>query len=100
MPLVFIAIGTILIFTGIKGDANALYQLIVNDFKGQNGNKGYVYWMLAIVILGGLGYIKSIEPLSRAFMILVVIVLLIHNKGFFAQLQKQIIPSTTTATGS
>jgi hypothetical protein len=103
MPLVFITIGTILIFTGIKGNANDLYTLIVNDVKGQNGDKGYAYWIVAIVILGLLGYIKNFEPLSRAFMILVLVVLVLNNKGFLKALQDQfstLIKSTPSTSGS
>lgn len=99
MPLAFITIGIILILTGIKGDAVKLGKLVVADFKGQNGNKGYAYWMIAILVLGAVGYIKGFQPVSRAFMILVVVVLLLHNQGFFKSLQDQVLTSPSGPAG-
>lgn len=87
MPFVLIGVGLVLVLTGIKGNPNQLYQLVSNDFTGQNN---YLYWMLAILVLGSLGYIKKLEPFSRMFIVLVVVVLFIHNKGFFNQFQAQV----------
>lgn len=72
------------LLTGLQGDAGTLYALLRDDFTGQNN---YIYWLLSILVLGSLGYIKSLEHLSRVFVALVLIVLLLDNKGFFAQLQ-------------
>lgn len=84
MPLLFIGSGLILILTGVKGDPGKLWELIAGDFAGQNN---YIYWMLSILALGSLGYIAQLKSLSRLFVVLVVIVLLLDNRGFFAQLQ-------------
>lgn len=87
MPFVLIGVGLVLVLSGIKGDPNELYQLVTNDFAGKNN---YLYWMLAILVLGSLGYVKKLEPFSRMFIVLVVVVLFIHNKGFFEQFQSQV----------
>lgn len=41
--------------------------------------------MTAILIIGALGYIKEIAPLSRAFLVLVVVVLFLKSGGVFQQ---------------
>jgi hypothetical protein len=84
MPLLFIGTGLVLILTGIKGDPSKLWALVQGDFSGQNN---FVYWLVAMLILGGLGYIPALRNLSRLFIVLVVIVLLLDNKGFFVQAQ-------------
>lgn len=84
MPILFIGTGLILLLTGVKGDPAKLYAALENDFSGP-GN--FVYWTAAMVVLGALGYIRSLQSLSRLFMGLILIVLLLDNRGFFAQLQ-------------
>ncbi len=93
MPIVLILSGALLILTGVKGDPGQLLQLVISDIKGQNGEKGYAVWMFAILVLGFIGYIKSLQTLSRSFIALVVLVLLLHNRGFFAQVFQFVNPS-------
>lgn len=103
MPIFFIGTGIILLITGVKGNPSELWQLVVGDFTGQNN---YIYWMVAILVLGALGYVQSLKNVSRLFVALVVLVLLLHNQGFFAQLQAFINstqstqPAQTTAQAS
>lgn len=96
MPFLFIGSGLLLLFTGLNGNAAGLYKLLAGDFTGPNN---YVYWMIAIIVLGGIGYIPAFKNLSRTFIVLVLLVLLLDNKGFFAQLQS-FISSNSTATNA
>ena len=93
MPLLFIGSGIVFVFVGLNGNAAQLYTLLAGDFQGPNS---FVYWMLAMFILGALGYIKGLEGLSKMFLILVIIVLLLDNGGFFAQFQSFIQQQTKT----
>lgn len=80
-----------LVLVGLNGDPAKLYALIASDFQGKNS---FIYWMVAILILGALGYIPGLEKLSKLFMLLVLIVLFLDNGGFFNQFQ-QFVKSTT-----
>lgn len=93
MPLALIVIGTIMVLTALRGDPATLGVLIVQDFKGTTGTNGYGAWMFAILVLGALGYVPKLQPISRALMVLVLVVLLVHNQGFFVQLQNQFFPA-------
>lgn len=95
MPIILIGIGGLLIACAIVGNPSELWVLLQGDFTGPNN---FVYWVLAIVILGSLGYIKELQPFSRAFLALVIVVLFLHNKGFFAQFQSAV--NSTTKSGS
>lgn len=85
MPLLFIGSGLVLILTGLKGKPDELWKLLQGDFTGANN---FVYWLVSLLALGSLGYIPQLKNLSRLFIALVVIVLLLDNKGFFAKLQE------------
>lgn len=99
MPFLFIAIGSSLVLSGIVGNPSDFFQLVFNDFEGSGSGStvqhGYIYWVIAIIVLGLLGYVESLKGLSRTFVALVIVVLLLHNQGFFSQFQKQVFGSTT-----
>lgn len=81
-----------LVLVGLNGDPAKLYSLVANDFVGP---QSFVYWFLAILVLGAIGYIPSLEKLSKAFLVLVLIVLFLDNGGFFSQFQAFVKSSTT-----
>lgn len=94
MPFVLIAVGAILFVAGVRGNNKQLWTLIEGDFTG---DKSFLVWIAAIAVVGGLGYIKSLRPLSIAFMTLLLIVLFLSNRGVIAQLQSFV---TSPPTGS
>jgi hypothetical protein len=100
MPFALIIVGIILLIAGVRGQIGNLASLIKSDFTG-SGN--YIYWVVAILAVGSIGYVKKLQPISDAFLALVLIVLLLSNKGFFAQFMTGIsattnCPSSTDST--
>lgn len=89
MPFALVIIGLVMIVTGAKGTQNELSEQLVKDFTGE-GN--FLYWIVSIGAIGSLGYIKSIEPLSRAFMALIIIAMVIRNGGFFDKFTEALTP--------
>ncbi|MDE2019753.1 MAG: hypothetical protein KGJ13_05415 [Patescibacteria group bacterium] len=85
MPYALILAGAILVVSGVRNTQGQLWSLVQNDFTGNNG---FIVWVAAIAIVGGMGYIPKLRPLSIAFMTLLLIVLVISNQGVFAQLQQ------------
>lgn len=96
MPFVFGILGILFIVSGVRGTVTGsnpnLVGLVKSDLTGQ---PNYTEWMAAILVLGALGYINQLRSLSRAFMALVIIRLLLDNRGFFAQFEKQITSVNT-----
>ncbi len=94
MPLAFIAIGVLFLVAGIRGtveDKNGqpgLITLLKGDFTGSNN---FLVWMLALWVIGAIGYIPGAKALANAFLVLVIVVMLLANNknnpgnGFFAQ---------------
>ena len=99
MPFAFIIIGLVLLISGVRNTTDQLTTLVKGDFTGQNS---YIRWTFAILVIGAIGYIKQIEPISRMFLVLVVIVLILSNKGVFASFNSQLFspvnPSSPNTT--
>lgn len=92
MAFVLIFVGAVLFLTAIKGTTGKLGALLLQDVFG-----GFVWWAAAILAIGALGYIKTVRPLSDAFLVLVVLVLLVANRGFFNKLTEAIAAIKTEA---
>lgn len=83
MPLILILIGLLLVVSGIQNSQAALGKQLVKDFSGP-GN--FFYWIAALLIIGVVGYAKPFQQPSRVFMVLLLLALLLNNRGFFANL--------------
>jgi hypothetical protein len=82
MPFLFIVSGLVLVISAARGTNDQILDLLKADVTGPNN---FIYWMAAILVIGAVGYIKDIAPVSRAFLVLVVIVLLLKSGGVFQQ---------------
>jgi hypothetical protein len=99
MPVLFGIFGLVLIVAGVRnrvttGDPS-LMSLVKDDFTGSNP---FWKWMLAIVFIGAIGYIPNLRPISRGFLVLVIVVFALSNQGLFTQLSEVFKPSTATNT--
>jgi hypothetical protein len=76
MPVFLLIIAVIFLVAAIKGNQNELLTLLKSDFSGQNN---FILWVLAIVVIVGLGNFKAIRPISDAFLGLVILVIIVAN---------------------
>src|SRR5258706_8292471 len=83
MPFAFLLLGVIFITAGVRGTDDQLVTLIKGDFTSENGKPSFIAWLVAILLVGALGYIEPVKPVSRAFLVLIVVVLFLSNGGFF-----------------
>lgn len=81
MPFVLAIIALLLIIAGVRNQLGTLFNLAIGDFTGQ-GN--FIYFVAAIIVVGSIGYIDKLKPVSDAFLVLIIVVLFLHNKGVFA----------------
>lgn len=93
MPFLFIVAGLVLTISAVRGTNGDLLTLLKADVTGKNN---FIYWMVAILVIGALGYIPSVKPLSRAFLVLVLVVLFLKSGGVFQQFTSAL--STTQQT--
>ena len=88
MPYALLLIGGVLLVSAIRNTYGDLWTLVQNDFTRQNG---YLTWVAAIAVVGALGYVPKLKPLSIAFMTLLLVVLVLSRQGLFSQLQSFIM---------
>lgn len=108
MRILAIILGLVLVDVAVRGtyqnaggvsatDGQGLIPLLKNDFEpGAKGN--FLAWFAAILIIGAIGYVPQLEPIANAMLVLVILVLLISNGGFFAKLQQSVVTPQQTAS--
>ena len=97
MSFALFIVGAVLLIASVRNTQGALFNLLQGDFVGPNN---FIYWFTAILLIGFVGYIPKLKPISVAMLTLVVIVLVLKRGqssnlaggGLFQQL--------TTAIGS
>lgn len=87
MPFALAIIGIVLMVTAVKGTTGQFFSLVLSDFTGSGS---YIYWVISILVIGSVGYIKKLQPVSDMFLALVLIVMFLANKGFFSQFMSAI----------
>lgn len=88
MPFVLIVAGAILLIAAVRNTQQSLFYLLAKDFTGPDN---FIFWFLSIVVIGAVGYIPKMKPISDGFLILVILTLFLKKgTGFFDQFNKQI----------
>jgi hypothetical protein len=87
MPFALAVIAIVLVIVGARGMGNIrkLRDLLVGDFTGEHN---FLTWVFAIGIIGIIGYLPGLEKISRAFLVLLFVVLILGTRGsFLAKIQ-------------
>lgn len=87
MPFAFLFVGSLLLVSGVRNTQQDLFTLLKSDLTGQ-GN--FVYWIVSILIIGAIGYVDKLRPISHALLVLVLVVLFLSNQGFFSKFTGQL----------
>jgi len=89
MPFALLIIGLLLIATGGRGTYAQFGAMVVGDFTQApaGGGPTFTTWLIALAAVGVLGYIPQVQTISRMLLALVLLVLLLRNRGFFDQFQ-------------
>ena len=89
MPFVLIVLGVCLFITALNGTfkqfGSQLYKdLFVSTPKSQNAGyqPAFIVWILALLIVGLIGYIPEFKKVADLFMALIIVVMVVANKGF------------------
>jgi hypothetical protein len=94
MPYALVIIGLLMIITGVLNTYAAFATQLQNDMGG------FIVWVIALGAVGALGYVENLRTFSHYFMALILIALILNNKGVFANFQKAMAsgPIAPTAT--
>lgn len=84
MPIVLILLGVYVIVVAVRGYISTLGSLLKGDLVG-SGSFGF--WLLAIMAVGLLGYVKGPARIfSNALLLLIIIVIFLSNGGVWGKL--------------
>lgn len=87
MPFAFILIGLALVISAVRGTHGDLAKLLKKDFTGENN---FFVWMIAIGVIGLVGYNQKASTFSRYAMALVLLAMILANGGVFDKLSSAI----------
>jgi hypothetical protein len=77
MTFALLAIGVILITVAVRGTQDDFVTLLKGDFSGP-GN--FWWWIAALLIIGAIGYVEKLKPLSDG-LLLVILLALVLTRG-------------------
>jgi hypothetical protein len=100
MPFALIITGIIMVVAAVRGTHVCLVNTVKGEFTGP-GN--FTYWVVAILILGLIGYSETLRPLSNGLLILILLALFLTRgrKGLFTNFTSALhISSGTQAPAS
>lgn len=99
MGFALLIVGLLMVITGARGTYTQFGSQIASEFTGQNN---FTYWLIAIGAVGAVGYIQSLQVISRYLMALIILSIFLSHKGFFSQFQAalQSGPKQPNTTGS
>lgn len=83
MPFALVLIGLLMIVVGSKNTYREFGAELAGDFSGP-GN--FTYWIGALGAMGAMGYVPALRNFSRLFMALILIAMVLSNRGFFQRL--------------
>lgn len=81
MAFILLLLGIIIVITGYEGTFSQFMALLGQDMPG------FLVWAGAIALIGAIGYIPDFAGVSNALLALVLIVIVIADKGAFANFQ-------------
>lgn len=90
MPIFFLIIGVLLVVVGINNKLDELGELVKDDFTPANNVAGFQTWLVALFVVGSLGYVRALRPVANSFLVLIIISLMLSNKGFFAKFNQAV----------
>lgn len=87
MPFALLVVGIVFLVAAVRGTHGQLFALLRETFGGK---PGFIRWALAIVLIGALGYVKSLRDVSNAALTLVFVAMVLANRGFFTEFKRQL----------
>ena len=93
MAFVLIFVGIVLFVVAYNNNQNTFVSLLKADVFTTN----FIYWVVAVFLLGALGYITKFKGLSNSFLVLILLVFVIANKGFFQKFNEELAKISSLA---
>jgi hypothetical protein len=76
MPFALLSIGILLIVVAVRDQQQPFVALVGGDFSGP-GN--FLYWVVALAVVGAIGYVPKAKPVSNLLIVLILVVLILKR---------------------
>lgn len=83
MPVFLLIAGALFAAAALNDKTDELAQLTGEAFAPKDGAPSFIVWVVAIFLIGAVGYIKAARPFSHMFLVLALVSLFLANGGFF-----------------
>lgn len=94
MSLALIFAGILLLVASVRDTQADLLALVKGDLSGPNN---FVEWIVALALVGAIGYIPKMRSFSIALLALVLLAIFLKKgQGFFDQLNSTVKNTTVT----
>lgn len=91
MALFIVFAGIVLVVIGLNNQLSAASALLKEDFAPSDGSISFSIWIVAILLVGAVGYYKPAKPFSNAFLLLIFVMIILTSKsGFITNLNSSI----------
>jgi hypothetical protein len=97
LAFVLVTVGLLMIVTGARGTYSQFGSQVASDFTG---SQPFTYWLAAIGTVGAIGYIDTLKTFSRLFLTLILVSMILANKGFFAKFTAALKQGPIASQGS
>jgi hypothetical protein len=104
MAFALLTVGILMVASAVTGNQDKLVCLVQNDFTGP---KSFVYWVIALLIIGAVGNIERLKPFSDMFLFLIILALFLAkgdpnaaSGGFFQKFMEAIGSSAAAGGGT
>lgn len=99
MPFILLFAGVLLLVVSIRNQQTPFVQLIKSDFTGPHN---FLYWVVALVVIGAIGYIPKARPVANLLLVLIIIALILTRGkgGLFQNLTSALGTTTAQQTGT
>lgn len=80
MPFALIIVGAVLLIVAVRNRVQPFFTQVTADLTNGGNFKGsYAAWAIALLIVGVVGYLPSLQKLSRVFLVLIVIAIVLSQ---------------------
>jgi hypothetical protein len=84
VSLALIFAGVLFLAAAVRSSQDDLYGLLKKDLTGSNN---FLQWVLALALVGALGFIPKFKPFSVSLLALILVAIFLRKgTGFFDQL--------------
>lgn len=70
-----------LVIAGVRDTYAAFGSQLKKDLIGDGSQKGFIWWIAAILIVGSIGYVEKLKPFATGFLVLIIVAMVINDKG-------------------